>query len=69
MFDFLNAVRETGAMNMMGAAPTLVENFDVDRREAREVLQMWMQVYSEDGYDHLVGYTVDAALKRRHELG
>jgi histidinol phosphatase-like PHP family hydrolase len=42
-FAFLNMVRESGSINMFGAAPHLAEVFGLDRREARQVLFEWMQ--------------------------
>lgn len=42
-FAFLDALRETGVTNMFGAAPYLVEVYDMDKRKARDVLLAWMQ--------------------------
>lgn len=53
MFDYLNDLRDSGATNMFGASPYLVDEFDIDKYEARKVLSKWMENYSEDGYDHL----------------
>ena len=42
-FAFLDSLRETGVTNMFGAAPYLVEVYDMDKRKARDVLLAWMQ--------------------------
>jgi len=47
-FEFLNRLRESGATNMFGAAPYLESVFDLDRREAKQVLQQWMGWVSEN---------------------
>lgn len=41
-FKFLDALRESGATNMFGAAPYLQESFSLSKGEAREILQEWM---------------------------
>ena len=41
-FRYLNRLRESGATNMYGAAPYLEMEFDMTRREARQVLIEWM---------------------------
>ena len=47
-FTYLNRLRESGATNMFGAAPYLEMEFDLDRREAKQVLVAWMQWVSEN---------------------
>jgi len=47
-YNFLNSLRDTGVVNMFGAAPYLVEVFDVSRTEAREILFQWMQSFEEN---------------------
>ena len=42
-FIFLNRLRESGATNMYGAAPYLEMEYDMTRREAKQVLMDWMQ--------------------------
>jgi len=44
VFAFLDIIRETGLMNMMGAATNIQEEFEVTRREARELLLEWMEI-------------------------
>ena len=41
-FDFLDELRLSGETNMFGAAPYLQDEFGIDKREAREILQNWM---------------------------
>lgn len=48
-FDYLDQLRDSGEINMLGAVPYLQEEFFeliFDRRKAREVLQAWMDSYS-----------------------
>ena len=54
MFNYLNAVRESGIMNMFGAAPSLSDFFEITIKEARIVLGNWMDNFNEDGYSHLL---------------
>lgn len=44
-FEFLDALRESGATNMWGAAPYLVEAFGVTRREARDIFLEWIDTF------------------------
>ena len=43
VFMFLDAVRETGAINMLGAVPYIIEEFSCTRDEARDMLLEWMR--------------------------
>ena len=42
-FEFLDDLRETGDINMFGAAPHLAAMFDLDKYESREILSAWMR--------------------------
>ena len=42
-FAYLNALRESGAINMFGAAPYLQEAFSLSRAEARDIVLKWME--------------------------
>jgi hypothetical protein len=44
---FLDSIRESGAINMFGAAPYVAEAFGVSRNEARELVKTWMQTFGE----------------------
>ena len=47
-FGYLDALRESGATNMMGATPYLIAAFpELDRITARGVLMEWMRTYEE----------------------
>jgi hypothetical protein len=46
-FLFLDSLRESGQINMFGAAPYLAEAFGFSKSEAREVLRQWMQSFNE----------------------
>ena len=45
--DFLTALRDSGTVNMFGAAPHLQAEFGLDKREAREILANWMRSFKE----------------------
>jgi hypothetical protein len=47
MFVYLDNIRETGAINMFGAAPYLKDEFGLSRHEARNILLEWMDTFSE----------------------
>ena len=47
IFAFLDNVRESGRINMFGAAPVLQEVFGLDRRDARDMLLEWMDTFAE----------------------
>ena len=52
-FDYLNMLRDSGLTNMFGAAPYLQNEFDLDKRKAREILANYMKSFNEGtcGYD------------------
>jgi len=41
--QFLDNLRESSVTNMFGAAPYIMEEFDVDRNMARDLLKHWME--------------------------
>jgi uncharacterized protein YciI len=43
--EFLDELRESGEINMFGAAPYLSDIFDLSTQEARKVLTYWMQTF------------------------
>lgn len=47
--SFLNLLRDSGATNMFGAAPYVEDEFGIDKREARRILQLWMRNFNEEG--------------------
>ena len=44
---FLDKLRETGAINMFGAAPYVAEVFGVGKRESRDLVKNWMLTFDE----------------------
>jgi hypothetical protein len=44
-FAYLNALRESGAINMFGAAPHLAAAFSLSNSQARDILLKWMESY------------------------
>ena len=47
VFDFLDALRQTGQVNMFGSAPYVEQEFDVDHKEARQLVVKWMATYED----------------------
>ena len=47
VFTYLDNLRESGITNMFGSAPYVAEEFDVNIREARELVSEWMRTFSE----------------------
>ena len=48
---YLENLRKSGVTNMFGATPYLMEEFDLDRKEASEILSDWMHNYNPDDYE------------------
>ena len=46
-FIFLDELRDTGVVNMYGAAPYLQDAFGLNHKEARQVLREWMESFKE----------------------
>lgn len=44
---FLDSVRKAGAVNMFGAAPFIVEQYGVTKHQAKDMLLVWMDTFSE----------------------
>ena len=47
-FEYLNTLRRSGATNMFGASPYLMNEFGLSMVEARKVLMEWMDWIDED---------------------
>lgn len=47
MFKFLNSLRRSGVINMFGAGSYLIKQFSLSKRQARFILQEWMQNFEE----------------------
>ena len=43
VFDYLDALRESGVTNMFGASPYLEDRFGLTRHDARALLIEWME--------------------------
>ena len=49
VMSYLNDLRDSGVTNMFGAAPYVEGEFGIDKREARRILQLWMNNFNEEG--------------------
>lgn len=47
ILEYLDTLRESGVTNMMGAGPYVQEEFDLDRKEAGDMVQEWMRTFGE----------------------
>lgn len=45
-FAYLDSLRESGEVNMFGAAPYLAKKFGLGRVEAREIVYKWIDQFS-----------------------
>ena len=48
---YLEELRRSGATNMFGAVPYLMEEFGIDKSEATTILSDWMRNYNPEDYD------------------
>ena len=44
--EFLDELRESGVTNMFGASPYLIDEFGLEKKEARAILSEWMKTYA-----------------------
>ena len=50
--EFLNILRESGVVNMYGATNYIIDEFDVSRKDAVQMLSLWMKNFNKEGnYD------------------
>jgi len=45
VFFYLDLLRESGEVNMMGTTRLIMAEFDVDKYTARSLLQKWIKTY------------------------
>lgn len=48
---FLEGLRRSGIVNMFGATPYLMNEFDISKSEARKILREWMDNYNSNDYE------------------
>lgn len=48
---YLENLRRSGVTNMYGATPYLMDEFALDKHEARKILSEWMSNYNPDDYE------------------
>jgi len=46
VFAFLDALRDSGKVNMFGAGPYVQEAFDFSRQQAKQYVLAWMKSYN-----------------------
>ena len=46
-FEYLNDLRDSGTMNMMWAPTMLQADFDLEKKEAREIFSKWCESLKE----------------------
>lgn len=47
--NYLNALRDSGIVNMFGAREYVQDSQDVDKKEAMRLLKLWMSNFNEEG--------------------
>ena len=45
-FEFLDDLRESGEINMFGAAKVLQETFGLVKYESRDIVSAWMETFN-----------------------
>jgi hypothetical protein len=43
VFLFLDIIRESGVINMLGSTPYIIKEFDISKSEARELLSKYLK--------------------------
>ena len=51
MLTYLDRLRESGRTNMFGAGVYLEDNFNLTKRDARNVLIYWMETFSDEAVE------------------
>jgi len=46
--EYLDALRESGAINMFASATYVEDEFDVTRKESKEIVQYWMKTFGNE---------------------
>lgn len=49
VLEFLNILRDSGATNMFGAVPYIKDEFELDSKEAKSLLMLWMANFNNEG--------------------
>ena len=49
VLEFLNILRDSGATNMFGAVPYIKDEFELDSKEAKSLLMLWMAYFNDEG--------------------
>ena len=49
VLEFLNILRDSGATNMFGAVPYIKDEFELDSKEAKRLLMLWMANFNDEG--------------------
>lgn len=47
-FEYLNDLRDSGSINMMGAHLVLMDEFGLTRHEARAIVLTWIDTFKDD---------------------
>lgn len=50
-FIYLENLRQSGITNMYGASPYLAEEFGYTKKEATDILILWMNNYNREDYE------------------
>ena len=49
VFSFLNDLRDSGATNMFGATPFIMDEFNLDQATSKRLLSTWMNNFNKEG--------------------
>ncbi len=54
VFSYLNDLRDSGETNMFGAGSYVQDEFNLDKKESRRLVTLWMKNFNKDGdYDEI----------------
>jgi hypothetical protein len=49
VLEFLNMLRDSGATNMFGAVPYIKDEFELDSKESKTFIMLWMANFNDEG--------------------
>lgn len=54
VLEYLNLLRDSGATNMFGATTFIQDEFNLDKKESRRLLSLWMKNFNDESkYDEV----------------
>lgn len=55
VLEYLNTLRDSGVTNMFGATPYIEDEFELNMKESKRLLLLWMKNFNDEGkYDEVI---------------